>query len=82
MNGHCDNGSLFCSQTWQNGAFSIVEYEFILAISVDNASFGVVHESIAFTGVPEEFIDGVDGPKVGHDAMYCTLVLELANVDF
>lgn len=82
MNGHCDLRWLSRRQTRQNGVFSIVDKLSMFFSSDDTAFVVVVHESIAITNVPEEFLVPVDGPDVVHNFTLCTPNLELAHVDF
>lgn len=60
---------------------SIEDNESILLIREDIACVGVVHESIAITGVLEGFFDTVDWPEVVLDFTLSPSDLELGHVD-
>lgn len=81
MNEHCYVGCFSCRQTWRNVTLSIIGKDFMLTNRDDTASVGVVHQSNAITGVPEKFLDTIDGPDVLLDSTLCTPDLELAHVD-
>lgn len=73
MNGHCDDWSFSCPQTLQKGALSIVDAESMLAISDNDTSVGVVHESIAVMSLvmPE----GMRFPLSWHLSIYAYFVV-------
>lgn len=54
----------------------------MLAISENTASVGVLHVSIAITGVLEEDLDTIDGLEVVLDFILCISDLELAHFGF
>lgn len=57
--------------------FFIVDNESMFTISEDTV--GVMHESPVISKVPEEMLDMVDGPEVGHDFNIYTPDLEVAH---
>lgn len=69
-------------QTQQNCALSFVGNESVLAISQDNASVGVMHESVVITGVAVESLKTVGELEVVLDSTFCTPDLKLGHADF
>lgn len=81
MNGHSDVGWFPCRQIRRNGVLSIVDNKFIRTSSEDTTSVGVVHETIAITVDPKQFLAPVDGLKAVLDCALCTSVLELTHIN-